>query len=173
MPWVRGQGVYTQFPSLVPYTHSDTHLARRQDNNLLAPPTAPLSFRDWWRELHAEVPPELPTPVQSAVIGLRQNAEGAVIGALLAFIDTDLGGLDLGGRIPIDWAGAALFYALSIQGAGKPDSLSSDYRAMGQSCTSVAMYRTVHKWRESKSGIPQNIPQLTGDPVLKAGKSSF
>jgi hypothetical protein len=107
-------------------------------------------------------------PVQSAVVGLRQNAESAAIGALLAFIDTDLGGLDLGGRIPLDWAGAALFYILSIQGTGNPDSLSSDYRAMGQSCTSVAMFRTVQKWRESKKGIPQNTPKLTGDPVLSA-----
>jgi hypothetical protein len=96
-----------------------------------------------------------------------------VVGALLALVDTDLGGLDLGGRIPLDWVGAALFYALSIQDAGKQDSLSLDYRAMGQSCTSIAMYRTIHKWRESKKSIPQNSSQLTGDPVLAAAKSKF
>ena len=161
VPWSRGP----QYPSalssaLVPY---------RQNNDLFPAPTPPNSLRDWWKEIRNEGLTEPPSHVQSAVIGLRQNAEGAAIGALLAFIDTDLGGLDIGGRIPLDWVGAALFYALSIQGSGKPDSLSLDYRAMGQSCTSVAMYRTVHQWRESKKGIPQNIPQLTGDPVLAAG----
>jgi len=166
VPWARGQVSYSQAPSYAT-------LARQQDN-LPALPTPPSSFRDWWRELHgSSVAIEPPSQVQSAVIGLRQNAEGAAIGALLALIDTDLGGLDLGGRIPLDWAGAALFYALSVQGSGKPDSLSLDYRAMGQSCTSVAMYRTVHKWRESKKGIPRNMPQLTGDPILTAGKSTF
>lgn len=121
--------------------------------------------------MRGEVQPEPPGPVQSAVVGLRLNAESAAIGALLAIIDSDLGGLDLGGRIPLDWAGAAVFYALSIQGSAKPDSLSLDYRAMGQACTSVAMYRTVHNWRESKKGIPRNTPQVTGDPVLAAGAS--
>jgi hypothetical protein len=165
VPWARGQGVYsTQAPAYA--------LTRPQEVGLAAP-TAP-SLRDWWRELREMAPVETPTPVQSAVVGIRQNAEGAAVGALLALIDTDLGGLDLGGRIPIDWVGAALFYVLSIQDAGRQDSLSLDYRAMGQSCTSVAMYRMVHKWRESKKGIPQNIPQMNGDPVLAAGdKSKF
>lgn len=163
-PWLHGQSGYTQYPNvaLAPY---------QSNSNLPTAPTAPGSLRDWWRELRGEVRPELPGPVQSAVVGLRQNAESAAIGALLAIIDSDLGGLDLGGRIPLDWAGAAVFYALSIQGSDKPDSLSSDYRAMGQACTSVAMYRTVHNWRESKKGIPRNIPQVTGDPVLAAGAS--
>jgi hypothetical protein len=163
VPWARGHSAYAQSPTVA--------LAQyQQGGNLPTAPTAP-SLREWWREMRGEVPVEPPGVIQSAVVGLRQNAEGAAIGALLAFIDTDLGGLDLGGRIPLDWAGAALFYALSIQGAGKPDSLSLDYRAMGQSCTSVAMYRTVHNWREAKKGIPRNTPQLTGDPVLKAGST--
>ena len=165
VPWARGHGALAQSPSsLVPY---------QQGGNLAPAPIVAPSLREWWRELRGEVSVEPPSPVQSAVIGLRQNAEGAVIGALLALIDTDLGGLDLGGRIPLDWAGAALFYALSIKDAGGQDSLSVDYRAMGQSCTTVAMFRTVHKWRESKKGIPRNTPQLTGDPVLAAGKSKF
>jgi hypothetical protein len=166
VPWTYGHSAFAQSPNvaIAPYQHN---------SNLAPVPTAAPSLREWWRELRGENAIEPAGPVQSAVVGLRQNAEGAAIGALLAFIDTDLGGLDLGGRIPLDWAGAALFYALSIQGAGKPDSLSGDYRAMGQSCTSVAMYRTVHEWREAKKGIPRNTPQLTGDPVLRAGKSTF
>ena len=166
VPWARGRSVYAQpSPSmLTPY---------RPEPAPLAPTVPSNSLRDWWRELRGELAQEAPGPMESAVIGLRQNAEGAAIGALLALIDTDLGGLDLGGRIPLDWAGAALFYALSINDSNKPDSLSLDYRAMGQSCTTVAMFRMVHKWRDAKKGIPRNNLQLTGDPVLAAGKSAF
>jgi hypothetical protein len=145
---------------IVPYTQQPT----------ISSLPAPASLRDWWREFQGITPP-VNSPVQSAVVGLRHNAEAGAVGALLALIDTDLGGLDLGGRVPLDWVGAALFYILSLQGADKPDSLSSDYRAMGQSCTTVAMYRMVHRWRELKKGIPRNIPQLFGDPVIAAGKT--
>ena len=158
VPYARAGNAFT---SLVPYQQPSSNLAIPQN-------TSRGSLRDWWREIQGGQAVEPSTPVQSAVVGLRQNAEGAAIGALLAFIDTDLGGLDLGGRIPIDWAGAALFYALSIHGSDKPEGLALDYRAMGQSCSSIAMYRTVHKWREAKKGIPQNKPQLVGDPILKA-----
>jgi hypothetical protein len=95
------------------------------------------------------------------------------MGALLAFVDTDLGGLDLAGKIPIDWVAAAAFYALSIQDSGNPNGLASDFRALGQSCTTIAMYRMVHKWREASKGMPRNIIETTGDPVLAAGKHSF
>ena len=158
VPWARG----TQSQALVPYQQS-----------VAVAPTPPTSMRDWWKELHGNIQPEQPGPVQSAVVGLRQNAESAAIGALLALIDTDLGGLDLGGRIPLDWTGAAIFYALSIQGANKADSLALDYRAMGQSCTTIAMFRTIHKWREAKKGMTRNNTQLSGDPVLRASKAQF
>lgn len=167
VPWARGHSVFAQVPStLIPYRYS------QPESNLTAPTAPSGSFKDWWRELRGEVQ-ETSGPMQSAVVGLRQNAEGAAIGALLALIDTDLGGLDLGGRIPLDWAGAALFYALSINDSTKLDNLSLDYRAMSQSCITIAMYRTVHKWREAKKGILQNTPQLTGDPIINAGKSVF
>ncbi|HEX6826558.1 MAG TPA: hypothetical protein VF077_09620 [Nitrospiraceae bacterium] len=154
---------YPTFSSLAPY---------RPDPIVPPSPTAPQSLKDWWRELRG---PEQPSSaVDSAVLGLRHNAEGAVVGALLAFIDTDLGGLDLGGRIPLDWVGAAAFYALSVRDSNNPQGLSSDFRAMGQSCTTIAMYRTIHKWRESLKDMPQNkTVGVTGDPVLKAGKQSF
>lgn len=139
------------------------------------PSTAPTSspvpasptLREFWKELHTDVP--VPTRGQSAVVGLRQNSESALMGALLAFIDTDLGGLDLLGRIPLDWVGAVLFYALSIRDANNSQGLSTDFRALGQSCTTIAMYRMVHRWREGKKGIPYHT--VSGDPVLSAGKS--
>ncbi len=133
----------------------------------------PLSLKDWWHELRVKTADEKPSDrMQSAVVGLRHNGESAVIGALLAFIDSDLGGLDLGGRIPLDWLGAVLFYVLSIRDAGAPEGLASDFRAMGQSCTSIAMYRMVQKWRNGQKAV-QSIPQNKGsrDPILTASKS--
>jgi len=126
------------------------------------------TLRDWWRELQETSSPKT-TKVESAVVGLRHNGESAAMGAILAFIDTDLGGLDLGGRVPLDWVGAALFYVLSIRDTGKEEGIASDFRAMGQSCTTVAMYRMVQKWRAGQKAIPQN--KTSKDPVLAAGKS--
>lgn len=151
------------FSSLVPY---------RQDSISPPSPTAPPSLKQWFRELRGPEPQA--TAVESAVVGLRHNAEGAAMGALLAFVDTDLGGLDLAGRIPLDWVAAAAFYALSIQDSNNPHGLSSDFRALGQSCTTIAMYRMVHKWREASKDMPRNkVIDTTGDPVLAAGRQSF
>ena len=132
----------------------------------------PGGLKEWWREMRGEPAPShvVQTPMQSAVTGLRHNAEGAVVATLLALIDTDLGGLDMGGRVPLEWVGAAVFYALSIRDSANPDGLASDYRAMGQTCTSIATYRMIHKWREASKDIPRNTS--SGDPVLAAGKSS-
>lgn len=154
---------YPTFGSLVPY---------RQDSINPPSPTAPQSLKQWFRELRGPEPQG--GVVESAVVGLRHNAEGAAIGALLAFIDTDMGGLDLGGKVPIDWVAAAAFYALSIQDAGNPNGLASDFRALGQSCTTIAMYRMIHKWRDASKDMPRNkVVETTGDPVLAAGKHSF
>lgn len=149
MPWVGGGTYMSSFgstPSTVP---------------------AQPSLRDWWKELQASNAPRT-TKVESAVMGLRHNGESAAMGAILAFIDTDLGGLDLAGRVPLDWVGAALFYVLSIRDTGKEEGIASDFRAMGQSCTTVAMYRMVQKWRAGLKTIPQN--KSSKDPVQKAGK---
>jgi hypothetical protein len=132
-------------------------------------PVPQSGLREWWKELQKEVTPQ-ESRMQSAVVGIRHNGESAAMGAVLAFIDTDLGGLDLGGRIPLDWVGAALFYALSIRDTGKEDGISSDFRALGQSCTTVAMFRMVQRWRAGQKAIPRN--KITPkDPVLAAGKA--
>jgi hypothetical protein len=155
---------YPTLSSLVPY---------RQEVPNPPSPTAPQSLKQWFQELKGGPEPRT-TAVESAVVGLRHNAEGAAIGALLAFVDTDLGGLDLGGRIPMDWVAAAAFYALSIQDSNNPNGLASDFRALGQSCTTIAMYRMVHKWREASKDMPRNkVIDTTGDPVLAAGRQSF
>ena len=165
VPYARGYiGAYgPTFAPIAPY---------RQEVNPPSPSSAMGSLREWWREMRAE-PSPVPTKAESAVVGLRQNGESAFMGALLAIIDTDLGGLDFGGRVPLDWVGAASFYALSIRDANNPGGLSSDYRALGQACTSVAMYRMIRNWRESAKDIPRNTStQLSGDPVLDAGRSA-
>src|SRR4030095_6752144 len=99
VPYARAY-TYSPFSSLVPY---------RQEGITPPSPTAPQSLKQWFRELKGPEPQA--TAVESAVVGLRHNAEGAAIGALLAFVDTDLGGLDLAGRITMDWVEAAAFYA--------------------------------------------------------------
>jgi hypothetical protein len=158
VPWARGQQSLQQS---IPYAQPGA----------LVPVSPPSGILDWWRAMKAVEEVKPPSAVESAVVGLRYNAESAAIGALAALIDTDLGGLDLMGRIPLDWAGAAFFYALSVHNSSKPNSLAPDYQAMSQSCTTIAMYRTIHRWRENKKSIPQNTPSMTGDPVLKASKS--
>ena len=82
VPWARGHGALAQSPSsLVPY---------QQGGNLAPAPIVAPSLREWWRELRGEVSVEPPSPVQSAVIGLRQNAEGVaavpLIGRVRPFI---------------------------------------------------------------------------------------
>lgn len=165
VPWARGN-VFAQSPSMLT-------LYKQPEPAPPVPTASPGSLRDWWREMQQGMAQDNSGLAESAVLGLRQNAEGGIIGALLALIDTDLGGLDLGGRVPLDWVGAAFFYAMSINSSRNPNGLSLDYRAMGQSCTTIAMYRMVHRWRDAKKGIPRNNPQLSGDPVLAAGKSVF
>lgn len=154
VPWVGG-GTY--MPSFVSTTSAPA-----------TQPTQP-TLRDWWKELQESNTPKT-TKVESAVMGLRHNGESAAVGALLAFIDTDLGGLDLGGKVPLDWVAAALFYVLSIRDTGKEEGIASDFRAMGQSCTTIATYRMVQKWRAGQKAIPQN--KSSKDPILAAGKSA-
>jgi hypothetical protein len=161
VPWAHGRAPVST--SLVPY----------QQSPAMPVTVAPPSVLEWWRQLRDESTPEVASPVESAIVALRQNGEGAAIGALLALIDTDFGGLDFAGRVPLDWVGSAFFNIMSVSAGGNPTGLALDYRAMGQSCTTIAMYRMVHKWRDAKKGIPRNIPQTSGDPVLAAGKSKF
>jgi hypothetical protein len=133
------------------------------------------SLWDWYRQLNAP-PPEVPSPVQSAVTGLRHNAEGMAIGALLGFLDAECGGLDIRGKYPVDGIAAGILYALSIRDASKPDGFASDLRALSQSCSTVMLYRKTKAWRESKKAIPQEqtgkaIPKNI-DPIVAAGMAA-
>jgi len=129
-------------------------------------------FWDWYRELNAP-PANVPTPVQSAVTGLRHNTEGMGIGALLGFLDAECGGLDIRGKYPVDGIAAAVLYGLSIRDAAKPDGFASDLRALSQSCSTVLFYRKTKAWREAKKGIPENTSTTPrhADPIVAAGKA--
>jgi hypothetical protein len=117
--------------------------------------------------------PEPASQVQSAVTGLRHNAEGALVGALLGFIHGEFGSLDVRGKYPIDGIGAALLYAMSIRDAGKPEGYASDLRALSEACTATLLYRKTREWREAKSSLKDN-PVLGRsklvDPIAEAGK---
>lgn len=160
---------------LVPWAHGrapvNTSLVPYQQAPAMPVAVAPPSFLDWWKQLRDDSTPKVASPVESAIVALRQNGEGAAIGALLALIDTDFGGLDFAGKLPLDWLGAAVFNIMSVSAGSNPNGIALDYRAMGQSCTTIAAYRSVHKWRESKKGIPRNMPSMSGDPVLAAGNA--
>jgi hypothetical protein len=115
---------------------------------------------------------ESPSPVQSAVTGLRFNAEGAAVGAILGFIQGEFGSLDVKG-VPIDGIAAFLLYLLSVRETGKPDGFASDLRALSQSCTTVLAYRKVQAWRESTHEVQTSIPRNKNvDPILAAGKAA-
>jgi hypothetical protein len=117
--------------------------------------------------------PQPVTPIQSAVTGLRHNAESAAVGSLLGFIDAEFGGLDIRGRYPVDGIAAALFFGLSIRDAGKPEGLGGDYRAVSQACTTTFFYRSVKAWREGRKGIPENThSKASDDPIVLAGRAA-
>lgn len=125
-----------------------------------------------YRELIAPTQPaQSESRMQSAMTGLRHNAEGAAIGALLGFIEAKLGSLDLGGKYPVDGIAAFLLYALSIRDAGSPNGLSSDIRAVSQSLTTVAFYRKVKEAASApKPDVKDNMP---GHKTTAKGKDSI
>lgn len=155
------------------------------------PPSLPLapSLWDVYRQLKE---PEKATPVQSAVTGLRHNAEGGFVGAILGFIHGEFGTLDVRGKYPVDGIAAALLYAMSVRDSNKPDGYASDLRALSVACTTTVLYRKTREWREqanrpsghheacssakdtpilgrSTSATPGNS-QRTIDPITEAGK---
>lgn len=122
------------------------------------------SLWEWYKSLQE---PQQKSPLESAVTGLRHNAEGAGVGAILGFIDAEFG-LDIQGKYPIDGALAFLLYLWSIRDSGKAEGFASDLRALSQSCSTVFFFRKTKEWREGKriKAIPRN-----SDPILAAGEA--
>lgn len=111
--------------------------------------------------------------MQSAMTGLRHNAEGAAIGALLGFIEAKLGSLDIRGKYPVDGIMAVVLYLLSIRDAG--NGLTSDIRAVSQSLTTITFYRKVKEAvsapkPESKDNMPGHKSAKGKDSILEAAK---
>lgn len=142
-------------------------------NNTPPQPAEPKpSMWEWYKSLQG---PQQPTPMESAVTGLRQNAEGIAVGAILGFIKGEFGTLDIQSRYPIDGIAAFLLYLASIRDAGKPDGFASDLRALSQSCSTIFAYRKVEAWRESSKvsntlGVTANIPRNI-DPIRAAAEA--
>jgi hypothetical protein len=140
-------------------------------------PAKPSGLWDWYKSLKE---PQPPSPLESAVAGLRHNAEGAAVGAILGFVDGEFGGLDLGGVYPVDAITAAILYFASIRDAGKAEGFASDLRAISQSCLTTFAYRKTKQWREDqkaivKSGsvdIPRNSRPKSVDRIIQAGKAA-
>lgn len=138
------------------------------------PPQAP-SLWDVYRKLKE---PEVSTPTQVAVKGLRHSGESAIVGALLGFAHGEFGTLDLQGKYPIDGIAAVLLYAMSVRDAGKPESLSSDFAAASQACTTTLLYRKTREWREkskNETAASRNEPPIAArssspDPIAEAGR---
>ena len=147
---------------------SSTPFAPRQSSTWLTPPPAVAEKRpslwDWYKTLQE---PQPPGPMESAVQGLRHNAEGAAVGAVLGFVDGEFG-LDIQGKYPIDGILAFLLYLWSVRDAGKPDGFASDLRALSQSCSTVFTFRKTKDWRE---GVKSKTIPRNSDPILAAGES--
>jgi hypothetical protein len=137
-------------------------------------PAKPSGLWDWYKSLKE---PQPPSPLESAVAGLRHNAEGAAVGAILGFVDGEFGGLDLGGVYPVDAIAAALLYFASVRDAGKAEGFAGDLRAISQSCLTTFAYRKTKQWRENqkaiaKSDIPGNNRLKSVDRIVQAGKAA-
>jgi len=137
-------------------------------------PTAPepstTNLWDWYKSLETPAPP---SAMHSAVTGLRHNAEGAAVGAILGFIDGEFGTLDIQGRYPIDGIAALLAYLMSVRDAGKPEGYAADLRAISQSCLTTYAYRKVKDWRAAAKDLPSSVDIPSNvDPILAAGKKA-
>lgn len=130
----------------------------------------PNSLWDFYRKL--KEPDPIQSPTQSAIGGLRNNAEGALVGAVLGFIHGEFGSLDIAGKYPADGIGAALLYAMSVKDAGKPGGFSSDLSTMSSQCSAIFLYRKIREMRErTKSGGSKTTPTSGHeDNITKAGK---
>lgn len=130
---------------------------------------------DWYQSIKAPVVQNAPTPVQSAVNGIRHYAEGAGVALLLALVESDLGGLDIKDKYPADGIGAAIMFAMSIKDSGSPDGISNDFRAIGQSCSDVFFYRKMLEWRaKSKTKeVSTTLSQFSGegDQIVACAKA--
>lgn len=157
--------------SLYNVTHTSPDFYRQHAP--LAPPQQSQATPSGWLDFYRKIKePEVVTPVQSAVTGLRHNGEGAIVGGLLGLVHGEFGTLDIRGKYPVDGIAALLLYALSIRDSGKPDGLASDFRALSQSCTTTLFYRKAREWREraKASGKGDVVPSRSTsvDPIIAA-----
>lgn len=122
----------------------------------------------FYRQLVA--PPTAPTKLQSAVVGIRHNAEGALVGAALGFAEQEFGGLDYKDKYPVDAITAVLLYLFSVREGGATDGFAADLAAMSQSCTTVYAFRKTQAWRRSLKDGSAEKPTSSTDPLIQAAR---
>lgn len=166
----------TDSGALVPYASPYARAIQQQSSIAYAPnpyaiqPAAPVKPPSVW-ETYRQVlaPQQQTTQVQSAVTGIRHNLEAAAIASLLGLIHGRLGTLDIKGRYPVDGIAALAFYLLSVKEAGRPDGFASDFAAMSQSCTSVALFRKTDAWSRPKDAGATAGDAKTVDAAVMSG----
>jgi hypothetical protein len=124
---------------------------------------------EWYRQIKTLEGGKPESTLQAGVSVVRHNAESAALAALLGFIQGEFGSLDIRG-VPLDGIGALLLNALAIKNAGEPDGFSSDLRALGQTCTSIYLFRTVERWRSAKKVIDTNGESMNIHTAPKSAK---
>ena len=89
-------------------------------------------------------------------MAFRGQLKTLTVGAILGFLDTELGSLDHGvGKLKIPIDGAASLAALvgAFAFASAPDGIASDFLNVSNAASAVFAFRSAKKWREDhKSG---------------------
>lgn len=140
--------------------------------------TQPSVVRHWLEKARRSVGlggGQLSHGVKHGVTSVQKYGEGALIGALLGFLNAELAtGLDFQGKYPIDLAIAAAGLVLPVLPLGvghaiRESELTGDVQNMGAAATAIYTYRQVDRlMRAKRAGVHGDI---AGDPIEAAGKS--
>ena len=115
--------------------------------------------------------------VKHAVTTTQKYGEGALVGALLGFLNAELAnGLDFqvqGHAVPIDLAVAAAGIVLPVLPFGvghmiRSHELTGDVQNIGASAMTIATFRYVDKLMRAKRGTVAG--EFAGDPIVAAGR---
>lgn len=110
--------------------------------------------------------------VKHGVTSVQKYGEGALVGALLGFLNAELAtGLDFQGKYPIDLGIAAaglLLPVLPVVGSHiRGAELTGDVQNMGAAATAIYAYRQVDRLMRAKRASIAG--DFAGDPIEAAG----
>lgn len=139
--------------------------------------TQPSVVRHWLDKARRSVGlgGQLSHGVKHGVTSVQKYGEGALVGALLGFLNAELAtGLDFQGKYPIDLAVAAAGLLLPVLPLGvghaiREAELTGDVQNMGAAAAAVFTFRASDRfWRAKRAGVHGDF---AGDPIETAGKS--